>query len=61
MTIGIKEVKNNQMVKNVELRVPRLIPQLRREDKLVLKQWFVKEFQRRAIAASRCNLVSFAR
>ncbi len=41
MAIGTQEVKNNQMTKYVELRVPRLIPQLRREDKLVLKRWFV--------------------
>src|SRR4051812_21910332 len=34
---------DNGLGKNVELRVPRLIPQLRREDKLVLKRWFVCE------------------
>lgn len=43
MAIEVKEAKNNQTVKNIELRVPRLIPQLRREDKLVLKRWFVSE------------------
>ena len=43
MAIDTEEVTNTSMAKNVELRVPRLIPQLRREDKLVLKQWFVKE------------------
>lgn len=43
MAINTQEANNNKIAKHVELRVPRLIPQLRREDKLVLKRWFVAE------------------
>lgn len=43
MAIDVKETLNDKTVKNIVLRVPRLIPQLRREDKLVLKRWFVSE------------------
>jgi hypothetical protein len=43
MAIDTQEAEIKQITKHIELRVPRLIPQLRREDKLVLKQWFVAE------------------
>jgi len=43
MVIDTQEAKKDQITKHVELRVPRLIPQLRREDKLVLKRWFINE------------------